>query len=173
MTRGEFVFEARLSRQQPVHGGIQIILIHQLQPQQRAQGTGSSLLVEAARRSELGSRTQNARHDHSAYQIAFGTGRARQVGFQTDAAQSAQRGSHVAVGQGAFNVEGLGGREQSLAFEDAAQQIDLRRGPLGKVGERAFDDFVAHAGGLAQQDRRRGVAVGDGVDVHGLYRQTE
>jgi hypothetical protein len=152
MTRGEFVFDARLSRQQPVHGGIQMILIHLLQPQQRAQGTGSSLFVEAARRSELGGRSQNARHDQSAYQIAFGTGRARQVGFETDAAQSAQCGSHVAVGQGAFNLQGLGGREQSLAFEDAAQQIDLRRGPVGKIGERAFDDFVAHARRFAQED---------------------
>ena len=79
MAPGEFVFNPRLPAQQPVHSFIQVIFIHQIQPQQRAERTGGGLLVQAARRGELGSRVENARHDESAYQIAFRRSRARQV----------------------------------------------------------------------------------------------
>jgi hypothetical protein len=105
MSRREFVFDARLPAQQPVHGGIQVILIHQFQPEQRAQGTGSRLLVEAARRGGLRGWGENARHNQSAYQIAFRGGRAGQIRLQADAAQGAERGNDMAMGQRTLDFE--------------------------------------------------------------------
>jgi hypothetical protein len=62
--------------------------------------------------------------------------------------------------------------DQRLAFEDAAEQVDLSRRPVGKIGKGAFDDFLIQARGLAEEHRRGGVAVGDDVDIHGLFRST-
>src|SRR6516225_3413011 len=173
MARGEFVFGPRLPAQQPVHGGIKVILVHRIPPAQHAERTGGSLLVQTARRGELGSRVENARHDEGAYQIAFRRSRARQVGFEADAAHSAKRRGDVAVGQGALDLQGIGERDQGLSFEDAAEGIDLSGGPVGEIREGALDDFLAHPRGLAEEHGGRGVAIGDDVDVHGQSRFTE
>jgi hypothetical protein len=72
----------------------------------------------------------------------------------------------MAVGQGAFDPEGVGG-EEGFTPEEASEEIDLGGGPMGEVGEGAFDDAIALAGARAEEDGGRGVAVGDGLDVHG------
>jgi hypothetical protein len=36
-------------------------------------------------------------------------------------------------------------------FADAAEPIDLSRGPVGEMGEGALDDFLAYARGLAEE----------------------
>src|SRR5207248_4219782 len=44
---------------------------------------------------------------------------------------------------------------------------DPRRRPMRKVSERAPPEFVAVAIALAQQNRRRGIAIRDALNVHG------
>ena len=56
--------------------------------------------------------------------------------------------------QGAFDGEGVLGRDQTLALEQAAQRLDLVAGPVGEVGEGALADLLALAPAFAQQDRR-------------------
>jgi hypothetical protein len=89
-------------------------------------------------------------------------------GVEMQSLESAEDGDDMAVRAGADDVEGLRkrGAEGSGAHEDGAQGIDLRRRPMGEVGESAVVDLAVEAEGLAEEDGGRGVAVGDGGDVH-------
>jgi hypothetical protein len=64
------------------------------------------------------------------------------------------------------DLERVTGRNSSGAFEDVAKSGDLRRRPLGDVGEGAVVNLTVFAEGLAQQDGGRGVAVRDDRYVH-------
>ena len=59
----------------------------------------------------------------------------------------------------------LGGLVE-LAPQQAAEGFDADRGPVGEVGEGAVLDLAVVAKGFAQEDGGRGVAVGDGGDIH-------
>ena len=59
------------------------------------------------------------------------------------------------------------GGDQGLVLEDASQALDFVCGPIGEIGEGAFADFFAVAPAFAQEDGGAGVAVGDGLNVHG------
>ena len=52
------------------------------------------------------------------------------------------------------------------APEQRAQTFDQVVRPVGEVGNGAFADLAVLTIGLSEQDGRRGVSVGDGLDVH-------
>ena len=52
------------------------------------------------------------------------------------------------------------------ALEERAEALDPVTRPIRKVEQGPFLDLAALAIGLAQQDRRRGIAVGDTLDIH-------
>jgi len=87
--------------------------------------------------------------------------------LQAQASQSAEDGGDMAVRQRASEMERFAGRDEGFSLQDAAEQIDLGRGPVGEIGEGAFASAAAFAPTLAEQDGGRGVAVGDGLHVHG------
>ena len=74
----------------------------------------------------------------------------------------------MAVRAGADDVKGLRQRwaERSVALQDGAQRIDFGWGPVGEVGDGAVVDLAVFAEALTEEDRGRGVAVGDDGDVH-------
>jgi hypothetical protein len=74
----------------------------------------------------------------------------------------------MTVGQRASDQESGGGIGKGFAFEDAAERFDLSLGPIGEIGESAFADCGALAGGFAQEDGGRRVAIGDALHVHGF-----
>ena len=77
-------------------------------------------------------------------------------------------GGDVSVGVAAQDGEQfVGETESDTAFEEDAQTIDDVIGTLGEVGDGAFLDFAVLAEGLAEEDGRGRVTVGDGIDVHG------
>ena len=84
------------------------------------------------------------------------------------AAQGAEDRGNVAMRTGADDVERLREREAngSSAFEDGAKSLDLSGGPMREVDEGAGVDRAVAAEGLAEEDRGRGVAIGNGSDVH-------
>ena len=57
--------------------------------------------------------------------------------------------------------------DSSAALEQSAEALDEVRGPLGEVEDGALADLGADAEGLAEEDGRGRVAVGDGLDAHG------
>jgi len=54
-------------------------------------------------------------------------------------------------------------------MQQAAEGVDFFLRPIGEVGQGALAGFVAFAPALAEEDGGRGIAVGDGLDVHGSY----
>jgi hypothetical protein len=54
-----------------------------------------------------------------------------------------------------------------VAAEGALEGEDAGGVPMGEVGEGAFMNLAVKAEGLSEENGGRGVAVGDGSDVHG------
>jgi hypothetical protein len=52
-------------------------------------------------------------------------------------------------------------------LQQVAKGLDAGGRPVGEVGQGAILDFVVLAEGFAQEKGRRGVAVGEGGDIHG------
>jgi len=77
----------------------------------------------------------------------------------------------MAMRKGAKDLKGLLASHQIFAFQEAAQEIDLGVGPGGDIGEGALVDLGADTNRFAEEDGRRGVAIGDGFDVHGSMIQ--
>src|SRR6202047_135279 len=75
----------------------------------------------------------------------------------------------MAVGQSFLGSEQILGRDEGFIAQQAAEGLDFFLGPIGEVGQGALAGFVAFAPALAEEDGGRGVAVGDGFDVHGSY----
>ena len=75
----------------------------------------------------------------------------------------------MAVGQSFLGSEQILGRDEGFVAQQAAEGLDFFLGPIGEVGQGALAGFVAFAPALAEEDGGRGVAVGDGFDVHGSY----
>ena len=80
----------------------------------------------------------------------------------------AEDGGDMAVGEGAANGDGLvEAGEGDAALEEGADAGDGLGGELGEVGDGLAADGLALAPGLAEEDGRGAVAVGDGLDVEG------
>ena len=64
--------------------------------------------------------------------------------------------------------------EGDAALEDGADGVDGVWRELGEIGDGLAADALALAPGLAEQDGRGAVAIGDGFDVegHGRYMET-
>jgi len=69
-------------------------------------------------------------------------------------------GARIVPGHG--KVGGL----VEFAAQQAAEGFNAGGGPVGEVGEGAILDFAVLAEGFAQEEGGRGVAVGDGGDIH-------
>jgi hypothetical protein len=109
MAFGQGVLDTPLTRQQPVHGVIELGLIDGLvQTEQGGQRGGGGVGIESARGGQFGGGFQDAGDNHGDDQIALGARGAGEEGFQAEAAQGAERGGHMAVGSGALDLEGVG-----------------------------------------------------------------
>src|SRR5579872_690073 len=76
----------------------------------------------------------------------------------------------MAVGQRALDRDGLlAGRQHGATLEQGAQTFEEGRRPVAEIEQRAFLDLVAVTIALAQKDGGGRIAVGDGLDVHGLF----
>ena len=77
------------------------------------------------------------------------------------------------MGRGTGHVD-RGGEvgDRGAALEEVPESRDQGRGPFRQVGEGAFLDFAAFAEGLAEEDGGRGVAVGNGIDLHDYHYQS-
>ena len=168
---GKSFLDARLAGQEPVHGGVEVVLIGILgQVALLGEGAQTGFRVEGAGGGEFGTREEDAGGNQGHAEIAL---RARLGAQKTRDAQLAHGGKHggnVTVRQGAGNAKsrggGPGGRDL-LGFEKTAQALDDAGRPLGKIGDGAVLDLPGVAVGFAKEDAGRGVAVGDALNKHG------
>ena len=94
----------------------------------------------------------------------------RQQPIEPQLAQGPQRHRHMAVGQAALHRQRLAtDRRYGVAAQHPAQRLDLRSRPIRQIGKRALAYLVAVTIALPQQDRRRRVAIGNALDVHGEF----
>jgi hypothetical protein len=135
------------------------------------QGTRGGLLLQAAGSSQLGTRIEDAGSNESADEIALGAMRTREKIVKAEMTKGSEDRGDMAMREGSKNLKGLLASNQIFAFQEAAQEIDLSAGPGGDIGEGALVDLGADPNGFAEENGRRGVAIGDGLDVHGSMIQ--
>src|SRR5947209_13471756 len=135
------------------------------------QRTGSRLPIQAAGSGQLGTRVQDAGGNESADEIALGATSTREQIVQPEMTQGSEDGGDMAMGQRSADLENLIAGDQIFPLQDAAQEVDLSRGPSGEIGEGPFMDFGANAYRFAEEDSGRRVAIRHGFDVHGSMIQ--
>jgi hypothetical protein len=93
MACSEFLLNSVLSREQPVHGGVQIVLAGVSHAKLFCQGTG----VPQARGGQLGGGADDARGHHGLHQIALRARLGRQQGCKAQALHGQRDSLHVTV----------------------------------------------------------------------------
>ena len=161
----QVLLDPGLSLAQPIHRGVQVVLRDIGHPQFLGQRAGT----EQFGRGQLGSRFQHSLHDQSQHPVARGRPATAEDLRQADAVRHGQRRFHMPVRQGREHAPGLLGRHQRLVAQHAAQAVDLVCGPVGEIGEGAFDDPASLAVSFAEQDGGACAATGDAFDVHGRW----
>ena len=79
----------------------------------------------------------------------------------------------MTMGASALDLEGLAQvGDDGASLQEAAQAFDDLRGPLAEVSQSALAHLAGLPVGLAQENGRGRVAVGNGFDVHGHYNIT-
>ena len=127
------------------------------------------IAVKPASGREFGGGLDDAGNDHGDEEIALAAGSRIEDGIQMQIAQATEDGCDMAVRQGSGDEEGVrqGGRRASRrAGQCSAESVELMRGEMSDVGDGASLDFAVEAVGFAEEDGRRGVAIGNGGDVH-------
>jgi hypothetical protein len=152
---GQRVLDARLAGQQPVHRGVQVVLVAGFQAEQRAQRAGRGLGAQPAGGGELGGSVDDRRGDHRGDQVPLpGGDRADQL-LHSQRAKGAEHRGHVPVRQAAADLERAaqaGGRR--LALQHRRQRLHLGLGPGRQVGQGAVLDLAAFSVAFPQQHRR-------------------
>jgi hypothetical protein len=142
----------RLRGAQPVERGVHLLGGDPAElkrcPERVARGRG----IEGAGRRQLGRGVEQARHDQRQGQLAPALRAARQPPLQPDLPRRPQRRQHVAVRQGAYDLQSFARRHQRVAAQHRAQERDPLGRPLAQIGERAVPDLGAVAKALPQQD---------------------
>ena len=113
---------------------------------------------------------QDPRHDQGQDPVPLRRGPRVDPPVQSQLLQGSRHGGDMAMGKGADEVEGIVEAPHCRpTLEQGAPSLDQRGRPPGEVGERALLDLPGFAIGLAEQEGRRGGAVGDRFDLQG-YR---
>ena len=157
-----------LALPQPVHRHVEGLGIGLLHFEDFGQGAHARFLVEPPSRRELGARIEDPCDNHRHHPIAlFGRLRGDEP-IELELAQRTEHGRDVPVRERALDLEAvLESLHGGTASQQDAQSFDDLGRPLAEIGEGTFEDLLALAVRLAQEDGGRRVAVGDDVDVHG------
>ena len=140
-----------LPRQQPVHGGVQLVFVRVLDVQESPQARLRRLRGHRPGGGELGAGGEDPRHDHGDHEIALTSPPGRQECVEAERAQGPEDGHHVAVGQAAHALEAVVRRDERLAREDAADGVERRGRQVGEVAECLVFDRAVFAVGASQE----------------------
>src|SRR5262249_22276498 len=113
-------------------------------------------------------RRENPRADHGEDHRALVAGGRTQPGLHPEAAHGPQDSRDMAMRTRADDLKSLWVRWQSQAsVEQRLEAFDEMARPVGEIREGAFTHFGAVAVGLAQQDCRWRIAIGNALNIHG------
>ena len=151
MALGQALFDAVLASQQPVHGGVQLILVDGSQRQQVTEGGDGAFGVEAAGGGEFGACVDDTSDDHGDDEIALAGGGTSDEGMEPEFVERTEDGGDVAVGVAAQATKGGLGIDEGLAFEGSADEIDDVVWEVGDVAESFVADLAILAEGSAEE----------------------
>jgi hypothetical protein len=158
---GQLGFYACLSRKEPIKGGVQLIDLRILHPELLGQGGG----VPQPRGRKLRAGLDEPLGDHGQYELALTAGLGSDQRRNPELTHGPQDGFHVAMRTRAGDDEGVLGADELVPPQEAAEGLDLLRGPIGEIRESALADLAFFAPGLAQENGGGGVAVRDALDA--------
>ena len=164
---GQTLLDGRLLPHEPVHGGVELMLVDGAEPEHLAQGGDGAFGRQGAGGGQLGLRIDDAGDDQGEDEVTDAAGVSGDQRVQSELLEGAEHGGDVAVGQAADAGEGVFRVDEPLTAEDAAQHLDGVARQLGEVGEGALLDSSAVAVGLAQEHGWGRGAIGHAVDIHG------
>ena len=157
-------FGLRLAKE--IERGVKLVLVHSPQLQHRPQRMRRGCFAQLTRRCQLGRGLDDPRHDHGQRQLREPWRETPQELVEAELLRHAQHGGHMAMRQRALDPKLLLGYDGRLALQHPAERVYLGVRPIGEIGERARLHLAAVAIALAQQNGRRGGAVGHPCHVH-------
>ena len=89
--------------------------------------------------------------DHGHDEVALSAGLGCEQGVQTETAHGPEHGLDVTVREVALDEEGVGGGEELLARQGAADDVDQVGGEVGEIAESFVEDSGADAEGTAEE----------------------
>jgi hypothetical protein len=151
MPRGQGLLDLRLTRPEPVHGGVEILRLYRSEPEHFSQCGDRALGIQRTGGGELGVRSEHARGDERNRAITLRTATRREQAVDPELLERAEHGGDMAVGARAGDVEDVGGGHEGLAAERAADEVDDRIGQMREVAQRLVLDLARVAVGASQQ----------------------
>ena len=165
---------AVLARIEPVHGFVDLVLMHIGESEFMAQAAGLAFLLEGLGGGELAAGAQDARHDEGKHDVARSAVLGIDQPVELQLAERAQGGGDMSVGEPAHKGEVFLEGVHEVVHDHAsskhfADQVAGILGQFGDVGEGGLAGFSVDPCGLADEVGGVGVPVGDALDVHGQY----
>ena len=152
---GQTVFDAALTREQPVHSVVQIIRWGRFHLQRFGKTAGRRLWTQSSSCSQFGLGIQNPGCNHGDTQVPIRRARCIEQLRQSQFADRADDRGHMTVRQRADNVEIVAIGGEGFALEHPPQGLDLSRRPIGDIGQGALADLATVTKGFSQQSGRR------------------
>ena len=157
MPPGQGPLDTPLAWAQPVHGRVQIVLVHRIQPQGVGQRIARGGLGQAPGGGEPGARIEHPGDDHGHHAVALGRALRGDEPLQTQLSERAEHRGDRPVGARAHDVEGVvEPRHRGAALEQDTQALDQGGGPFGEIGQGALFDFPRRGGRTRAAARRAG-----------------
>src|SRR5208337_1697986 len=147
MSFREFLFDLRLSGEQPIQCLVQFVFLRVF----HAKFFGKGAVVPEPCGGQFGSRMQEPFDQHGQHQIAFSARLGTEKGLEFETAYGAQHSFDMTVWQGTEHMKGFGGGEEGFAGESAANDVDEGSREVGDVAEGFVADLIADAEGAAEE----------------------
>ena len=130
------LLDGLLTFHQPVHGRVEFVLIGVLHPQFLSQTVREGVRLQTSGSGQLGARAQDARGNQRHRQIPQAGALRPKQAFHTTAPQGVEHRSHMTMGPGPQDGEGiLFTWDCGAAPEQGAESFDQGLRPVGEVGE--------------------------------------
>ena len=144
---GEPALDRLLTREQPVHRGVQVVRVRP----HHAELLRQRRLRELTGAGELRARREHPLADHRQGAVALLRGRPLEQARKPQPAGHRQHAGRMPVRQRALQLERIRRGQKLLALQAAPNQLDQVVGQVGEVGQRLLPDLAALAVAAAKQ----------------------
>lgn len=151
---GRSVVDLPLAPADPVHRGVELVLVDLAESELVTEGGDRTRWIESTGRAQLGARIDDAGCDHGHGQVAHPARLPVDQPLGPDAFEGAEYVGHMTVGEAAHATEALGGIDEGLALQGAANEVDDVVGEVGDIAEGFVLDLAVIPGHSAVATQR-------------------